>query len=101
MLSFEGSSIYISDYGRGNMPESWKEPEEDNMSIGELVEWLQNLPTAMQHLPVNVLCGELRVSVNLKRLAFTDGERYYSSGALQFRQVFSDIYLEIDTGNHI
>lgn len=80
------------------MSESWKGPEEDNMSVGELGEWLLALPKSMHHLPITVTCGDVAVSVNMQRLSFTDGSRYYSASVLQSRQLFTDVHLEIDAG---
>ena len=76
--------------------ESWKNHEEDNMSIGELAEWLSNLPKELQHLPVTVLYREVSVNLNPKRFSFTDGERYYSEKVLDQMKLFNGISLEID-----
>jgi hypothetical protein len=76
----------------------WAVPEEDNMSIGELAEWLADLPKEIQHLPVNITAGEMVFPVNTKRMNISDGERLYSLGAIEARKTFNGFYLEIDTG---
>ena len=76
----------------------WAVPEEDNMSIGELAEWLAALPKEIQHLPVNIAAGEMVFPVNTKRMSISDGKRLYSLGAIEARKTFNGLYLEIDTG---
>ena len=83
------------------MAENWKKPEEDSMSIGELAEWLQNLPDCLQHLPVTAVCGELLVSLHPRRFSFTDGERYYSNKVLEGMKTFNGISLEIDANPNL
>lgn len=79
----------------------WAVPEEDNMSIGELAEWLRALPKEIQHLPVNLTSGERVFPINTKRMSISDGERLYSLGVLAGRNTFKGMYLEIDTGMQI
>lgn len=83
------------------MAESWKGPEEDNMSIGELAEWLLAIPENRQHLPVRfsvtAFDGREKISsLNVSRLSFTDGQKYYAESLLKSRTTFEGIYLEID-----
>jgi len=77
------------------MTESWKEPEEDNMSIGELADYLKSLPQACQHLPVKITWEGLTVNVTTGRFDFTDGKRYYAKSYMEGQQTFSGIYLEL------
>jgi hypothetical protein len=86
---------------RKELTESWKGPEEGNMSIGELAEWLQALPPRLQHLPVIVTFGELVANVNPKRLTFSDGELYYTPKTLSGMTTFQGISLEIDANMHL
>ena len=81
------------------MTESWKEPEEDNMSIGELAEWLMGIPLERQHLQVKLVWEGQIFTMNTASLAFTDGKRYYAEGLLKGRSTFDGIYLEIDADN--
>lgn len=78
------------------MPESWKNHEEDNMSIGELAEYLKALPQELQHLPVTITWENQVFNLNPKRFSFTDGERYYSEKVLDQMKLFNGISLEID-----
>jgi hypothetical protein len=74
----------------------WAVPEEDNMSIGELAEWLQQLPEGIQHLPVQVVWEGQTFSLNPKRMNISDGERYFSVGVLEGMKTFNGLHLEID-----
>lgn len=78
------------------MSESWKGPEEDNMSIGELIDYLQALPASCKHLPVKVAQGEEVHNVNHSRLSFSNGVLYYSDGVMKTKSTFEGIYLEIN-----
>lgn len=78
------------------MSESWKGPEEDNISIGELAEWLMAIPENRRHLPVKVILGMRIIPLNISRMSFTDGERYFAEGLLKGRSTFEGIYLEIN-----
>jgi hypothetical protein len=77
------------------MSESWKAPEEDNMSIGELIEMLQATPKDQQHLSVKLTWEGQVFNVNKARFSFTDGKRYFSEQALVALRTFEGIYLEI------
>lgn len=81
------------------MPENWKTKEEDNMSIGELADWLKDLPESIQHLPVTVTWESQVFSLNPRRFCFTDGERYYSDKVLEGMKTFNGISLEIDANS--
>jgi hypothetical protein len=78
------------------MTESWKEPEEDNMSIGELIDWLSAIPKERQHLQVKLSLPDAVYPVNSARLSFSNGELYYAEGLLKNRTTFEGIYLEIN-----
>ena len=77
------------------MSESWKGPEEDNMSIGELTEYLLSLPEQCRHLPVKLIWEGQTFNVNTSRFSFTDGKRYYAESLLRGRTTFEGIYLEL------
>lgn len=67
----------------------------NNMSIGELEDFLRELPQELKHLPVKILderAGGLYIDPN--NLTFTDGKRYYSLQSLKGRVTFTGIYLE-------
>jgi hypothetical protein len=96
MLLSEGNSICTYDYGIENMSESWKGPEEDNMSIGELKDYLSSIPTNRHHLPVKMICSGEAVEVNRARINFTDGSRYFADRILQGMGTFHGMYLEIN-----
>jgi len=81
------------------MTESWKEPEEDNMSIGELAEWLQKLPKEIHHLPVHLTRDMESFKLNISRMTISDGLRYYSLGALVGRSTFNGLCLAISADN--
>jgi hypothetical protein len=83
------------------LAENWKKPEEDNMSIGELAEWLQALPNSLQHLPVTTVCGSVVISLHPRRFSFTDGERYFSDKVLEGMKTFNGISLEIDANPNL
>jgi hypothetical protein len=74
----------------------WAVHEEDNMSIGELAEWLQQLPEGIQHLPVQLVWERQTFSLNPKRMNISDGERYFSVGVLEGMKTFNGLRLEID-----
>lgn len=76
--------------------ESWKAPEEDNMSIGELIDWLSAIPKERHHLPVKIDVDEQVRPINTARLSFSNGNLYYAEGALKGRSTFDGIYLEIN-----
>lgn len=78
------------------MAENWKGPEEDNMSIGELAEWLAAIPKERQHLPVKLTWEGQTFTMNTARLGFTDGKRFFAENLLKGRTTFDGIYLEID-----
>lgn len=71
--------------------------EEDNMSIGELAQYLMSLPESIQHLPVKLLRNDETVNLINLRLSVTDGTRYYSTKVLEPMQTFPGMYLEITT----
>lgn len=80
----------MSAYGRKKMPRG-----ANNMSIGELEDFLRELPAELKHLPVKILndgAGGLYIDPN--NLTFTDGRRYYSLKSLEGRATFTGIYLE-------
>lgn len=77
------------------MSESWKGPEEDNMSIGELAEYLLALPKSVHHLPVKLLWEGQIFPVNRARFDFTDGARYYAEALMKTKTTFPGIYLEL------
>jgi hypothetical protein len=83
------------------MPENWKKPEEDNMSIGELAEWLSKLPKELHHLPVTISWDNQVFRINTKRFFFTDGERYYSDKVLEQMRAYPGISLEIDANPNL
>jgi hypothetical protein len=82
------------------MTESWKSPEEDNMSIGELAEWLLALPSYLHHLPVHLVVGAEAVRLNTSRMTISDGNRHYSIGALAGRATFTEMCLSISVDNN-
>jgi hypothetical protein len=77
-------------------PKPFRIPEEDNMSIGELIEWLQTVPPEHMHLPVTVTWDNQVFNLNSKRLEFTDGARYYSVKILETMKTAPGVSLEID-----
>lgn len=77
------------------MSESWKAPEEDNMSIGELAEWLLSLPKECQHLPVKMGWEGNTCCINTAHLSFTDGKRYFAESYLKGKTTFDGMYLEV------
>jgi hypothetical protein len=73
----------------------------DSTSIGELEEFLRNLPAELKHLPVKVLDGaHAPLYLALKNITFTDGKRYYSLEALKHRATFPGMYLEFYGEKH-
>jgi hypothetical protein len=77
------------------MTQSWKSPEEDNMSIGELAEYLLSFPAEIQHLPVKLLWEGHIFPVNKARFDFTDGKRYYAESLMKGKATYTGIYLEL------
>jgi hypothetical protein len=69
--------------------------EADNLSVGELEEFLFKLPSGLKHLPVKIIDGEKVFYLQLKNVTFTDGKRYFSLEALKQRANYSGIYLEL------
>jgi hypothetical protein len=78
----------------------WAVPEEDNMSIGELAEWLQQLPEGIQHLPVKLVWEGQTFSLNPKRMDISDGNRYFSVGVLEGMKTFNGLHLEINADSN-
>lgn len=70
------------------------------MSIGELLEFLQQLPKEWHHLPIGLVQNEHVLRLNSKRLSFTDGQRYFSMSVMQSMRLFSGVSLEIDANPH-
>ena len=78
----------------------WAVPEEDNMSIGELAEWLLALPKEIQHLPVHITNDMQIFKLNPSRMAVSDGLRYFSIGALSTMKTFNGLCLDINADNN-
>lgn len=70
--------------------------DSNNMSIGELADWLKALPMSVQHLPVKIGRGDTSTEINEYRLFLTDGNRYFSIVSLKGMKLFPGVYLEID-----
>lgn len=69
--------------------------EVDSTSVGELEEFLRELPSELKHLPVKLFDeGGKPKYLALKNVTFTDGKRYFSLAALETKTTFPGIYLE-------
>jgi hypothetical protein len=82
------------------MNESWKGPEEDRMSIGELAEWLLDLPKGIQHLPITLVWEGQTFYLNPKRMDISDGSRYFSVAVLEGMKTFNGLHLEINADSN-
>lgn len=69
--------------------------EADSMSIGELEEFLRELPPELKHLPVKVLDPTRTLSLAPRNINITDSKRYYSLQSLKGRTTFAGMYLEL------
>lgn len=69
--------------------------EADSMSIGELEEFLRELPPELKHLPVKVQDTTGIRPIAVKNISFADNEKYYSLQSLKGRTTFAGIYLEL------
>lgn len=69
--------------------------ETDSMSIGELEEFLRDLPPELKHLPVKILDPARTLSLAQKNINITDGKRYFSLQSLKGRSTFAGMYMEL------